>query len=271
VRGTAVCYNGQMQTFIEQNKGLVKFILVFLGLFLLAAFFGKLKEIRFIGSGLSATNTITVQGEGKIERAPDTAKVTYTVRNEAKDLKTAQGMVSTKVDAITEALKNLGVEERYIKTESYTSYPQYDYPQRPCIGGICPQSTPVIRGYEVSHSVTVSIKDLEKVNDVLGVLGTNGVSDMNGPNFGFEDDKAIAREARDLAIKDAREQAKALAKSLNVKLVRIVSFSEAGTAPSPLYARDAVANQEMKAGSAPSLPVGDQRVQSNVTVVYEIR
>jgi uncharacterized protein len=261
-----------MQAFIEQNKGLIKFILIFFGLFLLAAFFGKLKEIRFIGSGLDATNTISVQGEGKIERAPDTAKVSFTVRNESRDLKTAQNTVSTKIDAISKALKDLGVEERHIKTDSYTSYPQYNYPQQPCYGGVCPSSSPTIRGYEVAHTITVAVKDLEKVDEVLGILGTNGVTDLSGPNFGFEDDKAVAREARDMAIADAREQAKALAKSLNVRIVRIVSFSESGVgSPMPYYARDAVMNEASGAEKAPVLPVGDNTVRSNVTVVYEIR
>ena len=136
----------------------------------------------------------------------------------------------------------------------------------------CPQpGSPKIRGYEVAHSITVAIKDLEKVNDVLGVLGTQGVSDMSGPQFGFEDDTAIAREARALAIDDAKAEAKALAKSLGVRLVRIASFSENGGAY-PLYARAEMATGAMDVKStAPALPVGDQKVSSSVTIVYEIK
>jgi uncharacterized protein YggE len=260
-----------MQTFIEQNKGLVKFIVIFLGVFLVAASLVKLRELRFIGTGVSPSNTITVMGEGKIDRAPDTAKISFSVRNEAKDLKTAQNAVSTKIDAISAALKDLGIDEKYIKTTTYNSYPQYNYPQNPCYNGICPVNTPTIRGYEVSHSVMVSVKDLDKVNDVLGVLGTNGVSDLNGPSFGFEDDKAVAREARDLAIADAKDQAKELAKSLGVHLVRIVSFSENGVSPMPTYAQRLEAGSQAKDAAAPALPVGDQTVQSTVSVVYEIR
>jgi len=264
-----------MHTFIETyGKRIIQIITavgVLLAIFLLAATLGKLKENRFIGSGLAPTNTITVNGQGKIERAPDTAKVSFTIRNEAKDLKTAQGVVSTKMDAVTKALKELGIEEKYIKTEQYNSYPQYDYPRANCYGINCPPATPVIRGYEVSHNVTVAIKDLEKVNDVLGALGTAGVSDMSGPSFGFEDDKMVAREARALAITDAETEAKTLAKQLGVKLVRIVSFNENGGGYNPSYDMMKVQSAEMATGAAPTLPVGDQKIQSNVTVVYEIR
>ncbi len=260
-----------MYTFIEQNKGLVKLVVIAGALFLLFAAIGKAKEYRFIGSGLNATNTITVNGEGKVDRAPDTAKVTFSVRNESKDLKTAQGTVSTKIEAITTALKDLGIEEKYIKTDSYNSYPQYTYPQSICYGGSCPTPSPTVRGYEVSHMITVSIKNLDAVNDVLGALGSAGVTDLSGPNFGFEDDDAIAREARALAIADAKAEAKILAKALGVRLVRIVSFSE-GSGYNPMYARmeSQAADADQKA-VAPVLPIGDQTMQSTVTVVYEIR
>ena len=261
-----------MNTFIEQNKGIFKIIIIFIAVFLVAASLGKLKELKYIGTGVNATNTITVTGKGTVDRTPDTAKISFTVQDEQKSLKAAQDTVTKKIDAITQALKDAGVEEKYIKTDAYNSYPQYDYVNTiRCITYPCPtNSTPVIRGYQVSHNVTVSIKNLDNVSAVLDMLGTNGVTNISGPNFGFEDDTAIAREARDEAIADAKDEAKKLAKSLGVKLVRIVSFSENGGGyPVPMYAMTAKA--EDASGSAPSLPVGEQNIQSNVTLVYEIQ
>lgn len=258
-----------MNEFIEKNTKLLGFVGVFLGLFLVASTAVKLKEYKYVGSGLNATNTITVTGNGKFERSPDTAKVSFSVRNEMKDLKTAQKNVSDKIDTATKELKALGIEDKYIKTDSYSSYPQYDYPI--CNAYNCPKpSTPTLRGYEVSHSITVSIKDLDKTSDVLGVLGKVGVTDISGPNFGFEDDKVVTREARDMAIADAKSEAEKLAKALGVKLVRVVSFSENGGGYPIYYSRD-MAAMSAKAEGAPSLPIGDQKVESNVTIVYEIQ
>jgi hypothetical protein len=215
-----------------------------------------------------------VQGTGKLDRTPDTAKVSFTVTDEEKQVKVAQDNVSAKIDAVTKALKALGVDEKHIKTDSYNSYPQYDYSSKVvCMAIGCPQpGTPVLRGYQVSHTVTVSVKDLDMVPQVLGALADASVTNISGPNFGFEDDKAIAREARDMAIEDARTEAEKLAESLGVRLVRIVSFSEnSGGYPMPMYARDASMNESTKVGAVPSLPMGDQNVTSNVTVVYEIQ
>lgn len=267
-----------MNTFIDTYKTIIIRIIVGVGvllaLFLLAATLVKMKEYRFVGSGLNATNTITVSGTGKIDRTPDTAKISFTIQDEQKDVKVAQDNVSKKIDAVTKALEALGVDDKYIKTDSYTSYPQYDYVNTiRCITTPCPgNNTPVLRAYQVSHAVTISVKALDSVPAVLGALGDAGVTNISGPNFGFEDDKQIAREARDLAIEDARTEAEKLTKSLGVKIVRIVSFSEnSGGYPMPMYARDMVANESKVAGAVPSLPVGEQNVISNVTVVYEIQ
>lgn len=257
-----------MQSFIEQNKGIIKFVVLFLGVFLVAATLVKLKEYRYVGT--NASNTITVSGTGKIERSPDTAKISFSIQDEQKQLKSAQDTVSKKVDAITADLKAAGIEEKYINTDSYTSYPQYDYPKVECFRAPCP-SPSVLRGYQVSHAITVSVKNLDTVEAVLGILAKDGATNISGPNFGFEDDTAVAREARALAIADAKTQAKALAKSLGVRIVRIVSFSEGGNYPAPMYARAEMA-LDSKAGAANvTLPVGDQSVQSNVTIVYEIQ
>ena len=262
-----------MHTFIEKNQKLVIGVVALLGLFLLVSTVKAMRESRFVGTGVSASNTIVVSGKGEVEKSPDTAKVSFSVRVEKKDLKVGQDEVSGKIDTITKDLIALGVEEKYIKTNSYTSYPQYDYPTSRCYTGNCPVISPVLRGYEVNHSITISIKDLKQVDAVLGILAKNTVTDMNGPNFGFEDDKAIVREARDMAIVDAKTEAEKLASSLGVKLVRIVSFNEnTGGYPAPMYARDTmVAGSMMKESSNPVVPVGVNKVESNVTIVYEIR
>ncbi len=265
-----------MHPFIEKYQTIIIRVIVGLGILLGLLFLGltlnAFKEHRFIGSGLSATNTITVTGQGKVEKAPDTAKISFSIRNEQKDLKTAQSTVSTKVDAIKKALMDAGLEEKYIKTESYTSYPQYDYPQIQCFRAPCPQSNPSLRGYEVSQNISLAIKDLDKVETVLGILGTNGVTDMSGPSFGFEDDKAVAREARNAAIDDAKDEAQKLAKALGVHLVRIVSFSEQGSGyPMPYAAKLEMSRDAVAGSAAPSIPVGVQNVQTTVSVVYEIR
>src|SRR5690606_2980191 len=139
---------------------------------------------RYIGSGTPAGNTITVNGHGTVERAPDTARLSFTVRNTAVTVAEAQEAVSAKITQIKYDLEMAGVASDDITTQSYNSYPQYTYVEN---------NAPVRRAYIVSLSVTVKIKNPEIVKTVVGILGTNNATDMQGPNFGFDDDTEVAR------------------------------------------------------------------------------
>ena len=156
-------------------------------------------------------------------------------------------------------------------TDSYSSYPEYTYPQALCTINGCTNPTPILKGYHVAHAITIKIKDLTKTDDVLTALGKVGVTNMSGPNFGFDDEKVVAREARDLAITDAQKEADKLAKSLGVHLVRVVSFNEGGNVPVPMYNTMAASAAPMAKSDTVSIPTGSQKVETNVSITYEIR
>jgi uncharacterized protein YggE len=222
-------------------------------------------------------NTISVAGEGEVFAVPDTAEISFSIRNEAKTLTPAQKVVSEKVAQALALLKDQSIEEKDIKTQSYTSYPKYDYGSTEvvCMAIGCPAprpSTPVIVGYEVSQMITVKIKDTEKVGSILEGLAKIGVSDMNGPNFTIGDEDALNAEARKLAIEDAKQKAKILAKDLDVRIVEIVSFSEDGSTPYPMYyAKAGMGGDAVAESSAPELPKGENKITSRVTITYKIR
>ncbi|MEK7509911.1 MAG: SIMPL domain-containing protein, partial [Patescibacteria group bacterium] len=65
-------------------------VLGMLVLFLLGATLKIFKEYRYVGSGVTATNTITVSGQGEVFAVPDRATFTVTVREEAVEVADAQ-------------------------------------------------------------------------------------------------------------------------------------------------------------------------------------
>ena len=237
----------------------------------------EIKSYRFIGGGVSATNTISVSGEGEVFASPDIATITFSVRDEAKTVKDAQGKVNTKMKAVLEAIKKLDIADKDIKTQNYSSYPKYEFQEGTvsCLGLNCPPYRPgkqVLVGYEVSQSVTITVRDLDKTNDVVGTLGTLGVTDMQGPNFAIDKEDDLRAEARRDAIKKARAKAETLARDLDVTLVRIVSFSEGQSFP--IYRLDtatAKGGESVPSAPTPELPQGQEKITSNVTVTYEIR
>lgn len=250
--------------------------LAMLALFLVVSTVGALKGLRFVGSGVSATNTITVSGEGEVFAVPDMATFSVTVRERADEVADAQDTATEKVNEIIDYLEAQGVEEKDIKTADYSVYPQYEYEQAACREGYCPPGRQVLRGYEVSQTLSVKVRDTELAGALLSGVGSRGASEVSGLSFTTEDEDDLRAEARQLAIDEAREKASELAGQLGVRLVRIVGFSEDGSYPPMPYAygrggatMDMAVAQEAKL--APELPVGENKITSYVNVTYEIR
>ncbi len=236
----------------------------------------EIKSYRFIGGGVAATNTISVSGSGEVYAPPDIATVSFTVREESKKVADAQDKVNTKVKAALALVRKVGILDKDIKTQNYNSYPKYEWEEGTfaCLAVGCPPPRPgrqVLTGYEVSQSVTVTIRNLDSVSAVVDGLGTASVTDMQGPNFAVDKQDDKKAEARKQAIDKARAKAEVLAGDLGVSLVRIVSFSEGENYQ--FYARPTAAFEKASAGDASSteLPQGEEKIVSNVTVTYEIR
>lgn len=244
-----------------------------LALFLLVATIAELKSYRYIGSGVTATNTISVTGEGTVFAVPDTATFTVSVTNTAKDVTTAQTAATKKANDIIAYLKGQGIDDKDIQTTDYSVNPQYDYTNGVCQPGIvCRPGTPTLTGYEVSQTLTVKVRDTTKAGTLLSGVGSRGASNVSGLTFTVADQDLIDAQARDKAILEAKDKAEKLAQSLGVSIVRVVGFSENGGGQI-YYAKTAMAMDSAGGAPAPApeIPVGQNKVTSDVTVVYEIR
>lgn len=250
-------------------------LMIVLSLYFFAKAVSEVKNYSNISSDSPAANVISFEGKGEVFASPDLATISLTIRENAKDVKTAQDKVTAKEKAVLEFLDKNDIAKKDIKTENYSSYPKYDYGV-PCYGGIgipCRQDAPKIIGYEVSEYISVKVRDLANVGEVLQGIGSVGISEISGPNFSVDNEDGLKSQARKLAIDDAKAKAKSLSKDLGVKLVRIVSFSENGNGNYPMMYATKGAGMMDSYGSAPApeLPTGENKITSNVTITYEIR
>jgi len=252
-------------------------VLIFiLSLFLAAKIFGELKAYRFIGSGTAPQNVITVAGRGEVFAVPDILSFSFTISEEAKTVAKAQEKATNKTNSAIEILKNNDIEEKDIKTVSYNINPKYEYRynyDKPCPSRGCPPPNQIISGYEVSQTILVKIRQTEKGGQILTLIGEQAPSYVSGLNFEIDDIESVKAEARHLAIEDAREKAKVLSKDLDVKILRLVSFSEQAGSYYPtlvLGGRDMVVAQDEKF-IAPEIPAGENEIVSNVYLTYEIK
>lgn len=249
-------------------------VLVLLALFLLVKTIDLFDELGRSNSPMM--NTITVNGEGRAAAVPDIARITYAVTETAAAVADAQNKATERSDAALAALKELGIENDDVRTVSYNVSPQYDYSGgRSCGYGMpCPPSNPVITGYQVSQMVEVKVRETGKASEVLAKLGGLGVQNINGPEFALDDPTMVRSEARAEAIEKAREEAERLAKSLGVRLGKVVSFYDNNQPPLYGYGMGggvAMDSAQKAVTAAPSLPAGQNEYVANVSITFEIK
>src|SRR3989344_5685994 len=241
-------------------------VLTILALYLLAQ---TITTAQTLGrSGIPATDTVTVSGDGQATAAPDVARVSFTVENTAPKVADAQAATTKQANAVLDFVKEQGIADKDVKTLSYTVSPQYSYPNCPP-GAFCPNTQPKIIGYQVSETVQVTIRDLDKVGPLLGGLGDLAVQNVSGPSFALDDPTAGYSAARADAINKAKAQAALLASQLGVHLGKIVSFSEAGGgSPYPLaYGMATAEGGGFKDNMVPpSVPAGENTYTASVSI-----
>jgi uncharacterized protein len=215
----------------------------------------------------SDSGTITVSGDGKAFATPDIAQLSVGMQT-GRQPTAAAAMENLKktMDAVIAAVKAQGIEEKDIRSESFYLNPAYDY----STGRMIP------RGFEATQSLSIKVRDLDKVSDVLGAATNAGANQAGNVVFTVDDPEAKRAEARQEAIEEAKKKAKMLADELGVSLGDIVSFSEGyGGYPVPMYyGREALGvgggDADMAKNQAVQLPVGEQQVDISVSITYEI-
>jgi hypothetical protein len=249
-------------------------VVFLLAVFLLVETISGLREYSYIGGGVPATNTITVSGEGEVFAIPDTATFSFTIMEEATTVEAAQERATQKENQVLSFLEGEGVEEQDIKTVNYSVSPRYEYRRsgvEPAIYPPVPDGTRTLVGFEVHETIEVKVVDTEAAGGLLSGIGEIGVSSISGLQFTIDDEDALRAEARASAIDDARAKAEQLADDLNVRLVRVVSFSEGyGYAPFAV-SESAARGSADDAVLTPQIPTGENRIGSNVSITYEIR
>lgn len=228
----------------------------------IAAVANSMRRYGTIGKSPSPSRQITVSGEGKVRAAPDVAIVTAGFTEAGADVRAVQSAINQKTATLVAAVKVAGVLGADIQTSEFSVSPQYAYEER---------KAPHVTGYEARQSVEIRIRDLGRINDILGVVGDAGATNISGIQFTIDDPKEVQAQARQEAIAQARREARRIADGLGVRLGEPIAFSESGSAP-PVYPMRAFAS-EMGGGGvdAPAIERGTNDITSHVSVTYELK
>jgi len=249
-------------------------VLLLLAAFLFAETIKSFKEYRYVGGGIAPSNAITVSGEGEEFAVPDSAEFTFSIMEEADTAGAVQQASEEKANEVVMALREKDIEEEDIKTINYSLSPKYEWKTADdCFAYNCPKNREQV-GFTINQSIQVKVRNIDEVSSLLELVTEKGVSNVSGVNFTIADEDEVRSVARKEAIDEARAKAEKLADDLGVSLVRIVGFSEGGNQAIPMYARTIEASVAFGAADmeeSMSVPTGENKVTSNVSITYEIR
>ncbi len=194
------------------------------------------------------------------------AVLTLTVTREAKTARAALDANSEAMGQVLEAMQAQGIEARDLQTSNFSIQPRYSYPPRQAGA---PTEPPSIEGYTVRNSLTVRVRDIEKVGAILDQSVTLGVNEGGSIVFTNDDPSEAIDKARAQAVRDATARARTLAEAASVKLGKILEIAEQTGRPQPMP----VARAEMAmASAADAVPVavGENRYTVAVSMSFAI-
>jgi uncharacterized protein len=218
-----------------------------------------------LAQNFDTRSIINVSATGDTSIAPDLAYLSLAVMRESATAREALTANNTAMAEVLAAMKAFGIEDRDLQTSGFSINPIYVYPTADQ-----PQTPPKITGYQVQNSLSVRVRDLAKLGEILDQAVTLGVNSGGGVTFGNDKPEEAINAARIEAMKDAVDKAKTLVEAAGAKLGKIISINESSNAPQPMVMMQA--RMEMDAAAPKSVPMaaGESSYSVNVNVSFEI-
>lgn len=236
-------------------------ILVFF--ILLFAYTKTVGPIPFSVNSVTTTksDTFNVIGEGSVIAKPDIATLNVGISAQGATVKAVQDQINATINKVAEAIKKLGVEQKDIQTTNYNINPNYDFQ-----GNI-----QRITGYSASTNLTIKVRNIDLVNQVIDQATGSGANQVGGISFDVDDKTKLENEARQKAVAAAKTKAESAAKIAGFKLGRMVNYSENFEGePRPIPLRISAGAPDVEKLETAVEP-GSSEIRVIVTLSYEIQ
>lgn len=210
---------------------------------------------------------ISVSAEGTADIAPDMAIITLSVVSEAKTAREALDENTKAMTKVLDAMKEAGIADKDLQTANFNIQPRWVYPKQ----SSTENNEPRIVGYQVSNGLSVRIRELAKLGEILDTSVTLGVNQGGQILFSNDDPSQAITAARKDAVANAIEKAREMTEAAGVKLGRITQISEHSNPGQPAPMVRAEMAMMAKDASAP-VPVaaGENQYQVTVSITWEI-
>lgn len=214
-----------------------------------------------MGCNFASAAELDVTGTGIVSIKADQARIILGVREDAEDVLTAQRTVNEKINGIYTALREAGVEQKDITTESIHIAENYDYSE----------GDGKLVGYSASNDVSIVTRKIDEIGSYIDIAFAAGANDLQSVDFFSLDNSEAQNEALKLAVASAREKAETIANAMGMQIVAVkhIKESEAYYGDNSVGAKYMTATLEDTLGADQATMVQASELQISATVSIE--
>jgi len=158
---------------------------------------------------------VVTSGQATVDARPDIATLSIVVNVSSKDAADAKKQADDRVAQYFDFLQKNGIEKKDIDAANLSTQPEYDYTK---------EGKSVLKGYRAVRQVQVTLRQLDKLNELLDGALKSGLNEIRSVELGVTNPDSYKAQARKAAIDNATQQAAALAEGFNAKLGSVYSI-----------------------------------------------
>ena len=192
--------------------------------------------------------TLTVSGIGKVSTVPQSVSLIVTRTNVALDPALAIDSGESGLIALINEAKNIVGADAKVEKSFYTTSVTS-----------AQQASGVVKVFQIANGFKITFNDVSKTNELIKTLYAKGATSVSSVSFVPAEKDQIERDARKLAIANAKEEAVKIAKSMGKRVGRVVSFAD-----------DQVDASSTISSSEGSFGTESIDITKAVSVIYEI-
>lgn len=205
---------------------------------------------------------VTVEGEAEAFVAPDRASVELGVETEGRDAEGVKKENDKVMRKLIAELKKIGIDPLDMQTSMVALQPIYNWK---------PDGQREFVKFQMRNTLHVTVKDLVKLDAVMGVSIDVGGNIMQNINFTLSTAKAVRDDLRVQAARDAKRKAEALATAVGSRAGKPLTIIANEYNPQPQMMREMmmskVANQDE---GGPSVATGQLHMRVTVNATFEL-
>lgn len=221
--------------------------------------------------------SVQVSGIAVVNVMPDRVLIQLGIQSNGLTPQIVEAENSKTINQVIKGLKKLGIEEKDIVTDLYVIDPIYKN-----------YNTLHIKGYRINNVIAITLRDVSKVNKAISTSLQGGANEVLNVEFYLSDLRTYRDQARDLAMRAAKEKAQDLASAAGARTGCVMNINENTWSyynswghwrrdQNNLWAQNAVQNTEPSGGGGGELteagPVnpGQISVRAEVSASFSLK